>query len=48
VRGDTTYFHRMARMAQGPQPLHLDPPGRHVERATCMPLTDADARALVG
>jgi hypothetical protein len=39
----------MARMAQGPQLLlHLDPPGRHVERATGMPLTDADARALVG
>ena len=31
VHGETTYFHRLALMAQGPQPLlHLNPPGRSI------------------
>jgi len=47
--GDTTCFGRMDRMAQGPHPLlHLDPPGRPVQRATGLRLTDAGARVLAG
>jgi hypothetical protein len=47
--GDTTYFGRMDRMAQGPDPLLiLDPPGRPVDRATDVRLTDTGARVLAG
>ena len=47
--GDSTYFHRMDQMAQGPQPLlRLDPPGRPVERTTGVRLTDTGARVLAG
>jgi hypothetical protein len=47
--GDTTYFGRMERMAQGPDPLLvLDPPGRPVNRATGVRLTDTGARVLAG
>jgi hypothetical protein len=47
--GDTTYFGRMEAMAAGPSPLlHLDPPGRPVELATGVRLTDAGARVLAG
>jgi hypothetical protein len=47
--GDTTCFGRMDRMAEGPDPLLLlDPPGRPVNRATGVRLTDAGARVLAG
>jgi hypothetical protein len=47
--GDTTCFHRMDRMAAGPHPLlRLDPPGRSVDRATGVRLTDTGARVLAG
>jgi hypothetical protein len=47
--GDTTYLHRMDRMAAGPNPLlRLDPPGRPVELATGVCLTDTGARVLAG
>jgi hypothetical protein len=47
--GDSTYFHRMDQMAQGPHPLlRLDPPGRPVDRATGVELTDTGARVLAG
>jgi len=47
--GDTTYLHRMDRMAAGPDPLlRLDPPGRHAELAAGVRLTDAGARVLAG
>jgi hypothetical protein len=47
--GDTTCFGRMARMAEAPHPLLLlDPPGRPVERATGVRLTDTGARVLAG
>lgn len=47
--GDSTYFDRMDRMAQGPDPLLLlDPPGRPVDRATGVRLTDTGARVLAG
>jgi hypothetical protein len=47
--GDTTCFVRMDRIAQGPHPLlHLDPPGRLVERTTGVRLTGAGARVLAG
>jgi hypothetical protein len=47
--GDTTYFGRMDRMAQGPDPLLiLDPPGRPVDRATGVRLTGTGARVLAG
>jgi hypothetical protein len=43
------YFGRMDRMAQGPDPLLiLDPPGRPVNRATGVRLTDTGARVLAG
>src|SRR5262249_59628778 len=42
-------FGRMDGMAAGPHPLlRLDPPGRRVERATRVQLTDAGARVLAG
>jgi hypothetical protein len=47
--GDSTGFARMDRMAEGPHPLlRLDPPGRPVQRATPVHLTDAGARVLAG
>ena len=47
--GDSTYFGRMDRMAQGPDPLLLlDPPGRPVDQATGVRLTDTGARVLAG
>jgi hypothetical protein len=47
--GDTTYLHRMDRMAAGPDPLlRLDPPGRRAELAAGVRLTDAGARVLAG
>ncbi len=47
--GDTTYLHRMDRMAAGPNPLlRLDPPGRPAELATGVRLTDTGARVLAG
>jgi hypothetical protein len=47
--GDTTYLHRMDRMAAGPDPLlRLDPPGRPAELATGVHLTDTGARVLAG
>jgi hypothetical protein len=47
--GDTTFFHRMDQMAEGPHPLlRLDPPGRPVERTTGVHLTDSGARVLAG
>ncbi len=47
--GDSTYFHRMDQMAQGPHPLlRLDPPGRPTEMRTGVDLTDAGARVLAG
>jgi hypothetical protein len=47
--GDTMYFGRMDRMAQGPDPLLLlDPPGRPVDRDTGVHLTDTGARVLAG
>ena len=47
--GDTTYFGRLDRMAQGQHPLlRLDPPGRPVELTTGVHLTGAGARVLAG
>lgn len=47
--GDSTYFGRMDRMAQGPDPLLLlDPPDRPVDQATGVRLTDTGARVLAG
>ena len=47
--GDSTYLHRMDRMAAGPSPLlRLDPPGRPAELATGVCLTDTGARVLAG
>ena len=47
--GDSTCFSRMARMAEGPHPLlNLDPPGRPVERATGVRLTEPGSRVLAG
>jgi hypothetical protein len=47
--GDTTYFGRMDRLAQGPDPLLvIDPPGRPVDRATRLRLTDTGGRVLAG
>jgi len=50
--GDTTYLHRMHRMAAGPNPLlrlePSDPPDRPVELATGVRLTDTGARVLAG
>jgi hypothetical protein len=47
--GDTTYFRRMDRMAEGPHPLlSLDPPGHPVEMTTGVRLTAAGARVLAG
>ena len=47
--GDTTYLHRMDRMAAGPNPLlRLDPPGRPAELATRVRVTDTGAQVLAG
>ena len=47
--GDTTCFGRIDQMAEGPHPLlRLDPPGRPVQRTTCVHLTDTGARVLAG
>jgi Domain of unknown function (DUF1835) len=47
--GDSTCFARMDRMAEGPYPLlRLDPPGRPVQRATPVHLTDSGALVLAG
>jgi hypothetical protein len=47
--GDTTYFHRMDQMAQGPHPLlRLDQPGRPTDMRTGVDLTDTGARVLAG
>ena len=47
--GDTTCFGRILQMAEGPRPLlRLDPPGRLVERATSLGLTDTGERVLAG
>jgi hypothetical protein len=47
--GDMTCFGRMDRMAQGPHPLlHLDPPGRPVQRSTGVRLTDTGVQVLAG
>jgi hypothetical protein len=47
--GDTACFARMGKMAQGPHPLlSLHPPGRPVQRATGLHLTDTGARVLAG
>ena len=47
--GDSTCFARMGRMAEGPHPLlRLDPPGRPVQRATGVHLTNTGARVLAG
>jgi hypothetical protein len=47
--GDTTYFRRMDRMAEGPHPLlRLDPPGHPVKRTTGVGLTGTGARVLAG
>ncbi len=47
--GDSTCFARMQRLAEGPHPLlRLDPPGRPVQRATPVLLTDTGVRVLAG
>jgi hypothetical protein len=46
--GDTTCFARMDKMAQGPHPLLSLHPGRPVQRATGLHLTDTGARVLAG
>jgi len=47
--GDSTCFARMDRLAEGPHPLlRLDRPGRPVQRATTVHLTDSGARVLAG
>jgi hypothetical protein len=47
--GDTTCFHRMDQLAAGPHPLlRVDPPGRPVQLATGLALTDTGARVLAG
>jgi hypothetical protein len=47
--GDSRCFARMDRMAEGPHPLlRLDPPGRPVQRATPVHLTDSGALVLAG
>jgi len=47
--GDTTYFRRMDRMAEGPHPLlRLDPPGHPVKMTTGVGLTGTGARVLAG
>jgi hypothetical protein len=47
--GDSTCFARMDRMAEGPHPLlRLDPPGRPVQGATPVHLTDSGALVLAG
>jgi len=47
--GDSTCFARMDRMAEGPYPLlRLDPPGRPVQGATPVHLTDSGALVLAG
>jgi hypothetical protein len=47
--GDSTCFARMNRLAEGPHPLlRPDPPGRPVQRATPVHLTDSGALVLAG
>jgi hypothetical protein len=47
--GDTTCFGRMGQMAAGPHPLlRLDPPGRPVQQATGVRLTETGAQVLAG
>lgn len=47
--GDLPCFFRMKHLAEGPRPLlRLEPPGRAVERATVLRLTESGTRVLAG